>query len=285
MKGYREKRRRSRKYLELAIGALIVGSLGSLAAYGVYRAINREPEPEPVPEPRVFDPYVPPVLKLRATGQYIDPGEKSMLPREQLVKKARDGLKGFDSTKRNIAVCGVARSGKSTLINSLRGIKEGSKDAAFVGEQSGAESITISNYPVKGSNIVLWDIPGFDGTTPFTDYFDRMKLYAFDELILVYTSGICTNVINLYKHCIKRKIPVILVSTIADKTFNLKTRRMTVENAINEMRGDFDHEIDELGLVGTPNAYLVSMWDYMDGGGKMDEQKFVNRILKPSDDV
>ena len=90
----------------------------------------------------------------------------------------------------HFAVCGGSGSGKSSLINALRGMKnieEGSAEVDVV-ECTAA----MKRYPdLRGrmpySRIVWYDIPGA-GTSKHTSwqYFNEQGLFIFDFIILVY---------------------------------------------------------------------------------------------------
>ncbi|KAH9261272.1 hypothetical protein BASA81_000976 [Batrachochytrium salamandrivorans] len=199
--------------------------------------------------------------------------------REQLVQEARSSLPGFDPSKRNVAICGCSGTGKSTMVNALQGIRDGDPGAAKVDEVECTADIT--SYPSGNTNLVVWDLPGC-GTDrhPFEGYFENKKLYAFDGLILTYNSRLDENTVALYRQCVERQVSVMLVRTQADRAFDAKVRRMSPEQANTEMHADFAKELSDLSLVGSTNAFYVSMWDYADGKSKMDEQKFVDLVLQ-----
>ena len=61
----------------------------------------------------------------------------------------------------NIAVVGKAGCGKSTLINSLRGMYPSNEGAAKIGIVEPTLELTAYVHP-ENENIVLWDFPGFN---------------------------------------------------------------------------------------------------------------------------
>ncbi|KAH9258612.1 hypothetical protein BASA81_003114 [Batrachochytrium salamandrivorans] len=200
--------------------------------------------------------------------------------REQLVQEARDSLPGFDPDKHNIAVCGPAGSGKSSLVNVLQGVRDGDPGAAKVDETECTADIT--SYPVSGSHLVVWDLPGC-GTDrhPFEGYFDSKKLYAFDILLLVYKDRLGAHAANLYRECIRRQVSVAVVRTHADVVLQAKLRRgMTAEAAQEEMQSDFLGELRALGIDNCENAFYVSSWDMADHKCNMDEHRFIGMLLR-----
>ncbi|KAF8533364.1 interferon-inducible GTPase-domain-containing protein [Trichophaea hybrida] len=88
---------------------------------------------------------------------------------------------------RNIAVCGNAGSGKSSLINALRGFTNSNSRAVATGATE--TTLELACYTsVHGNTIYNWyDVPGA-GTQKVSDrqYFQRQSLYIFDQLIVSY---------------------------------------------------------------------------------------------------
>lgn len=92
----------------------------------------------------------------------------------------------FDSNSLHVAVCGPAGSGKSSLVNALRGIRNGSVDAATTGttESTLTRSMYIAHASMKA--LTLHDIPGA-GTSriPADQYFENQKLHLFDTILIL----------------------------------------------------------------------------------------------------
>ena len=90
----------------------------------------------------------------------------------------------------HFAVCGPSGSGKSSLINALRGLKNGQEGSAKTGVVECTAA--LQRYPDPRKNIpysrfVWYDVPGA-GTSkiPGWQYFNRQGLFIFDFIILVY---------------------------------------------------------------------------------------------------
>lgn len=80
--------------------------------------------------------------------------------REQLIKEAREKL-GVDAVNNyNFAVVGQSGSGKSSLVNAVRGVPDNDEmRAAKVGEVE--TTADTSAYPSpEHPHIVFWDLPG-----------------------------------------------------------------------------------------------------------------------------
>ena len=110
-------------------------------------------------------------------------------PTEQEFQLAKDRIK-YDPENIHIAVCGIAGSGKSSLINAFRGLKNNSPHAAPTGIVETTEAITRYPDPRKElpyNRLVWFDCPGA-GTleNPGWKYFNQQGLFIFDVVILVY---------------------------------------------------------------------------------------------------
>jgi predicted GTPase len=94
-----------------------------------------------------------------------------------------------------IAVIGRTGCGKTTLINRLRGLPPGDPGEGKVSHGVKEGTITIDEYPVNGTNIVYYDLPGFGSSTDlyrFNDekskqaYASHFKLSTIDYFLLVF---------------------------------------------------------------------------------------------------
>jgi predicted GTPase len=85
----------------------------------------------------------------------------------------------------NIAVTGNTVVGKSSFINSFRGLKANSKGAAAVGVDETTEKPTKYMHPVN-NNIALWDLPGV-GTMKFpkNDYLQKVGFEKYDYFLII----------------------------------------------------------------------------------------------------
>nr|XP_051696892.1 interferon-inducible GTPase 1 [Oryctolagus cuniculus]XP_051696893.1 interferon-inducible GTPase 1 [Oryctolagus cuniculus]XP_051696894.1 interferon-inducible GTPase 1 [Oryctolagus cuniculus] len=96
-------------------------------------------------------------------------------------------LENIDKIPLNVAVTGESGSGKSSLVNSLRGVGHEEEDAA----RTGVEETTIMRTPYKHPkfpNVTIWDLPGI-GTTNFQpkDYLEKVKFGEYDFFIICAT--------------------------------------------------------------------------------------------------
>ena len=123
---------------------------------------------------------------------YLDRGiQPEVWPTEEEFQLAKDRIE-YDPEKLHFAVCGSSGSGKSSLVNAFRGLKNGSPRAAPTGVVETTMAITRcpdlrTGLPFK--RLVWFDCPGA-GTLeiPGWQYFNQQGLFIFDIVIVVYDS-------------------------------------------------------------------------------------------------
>ena len=106
--------------------------------------------------------------------------------KDELEKLAKKGLRelqnylkekcdGWKKTKITIGVIGESHSGKSSFINTMRGLRSGDLGAAEVKNRECTREPTPYIYPANPL-LTLWDLPGV-GTNNFPQetYMDKMN--------------------------------------------------------------------------------------------------------------
>lgn len=122
----------------------------------------------------------------------------------------RDGLYHF-------AVAGTAGSGKSSLINALRGLRNNDAGAAETGVTETTLSVSRFPDPNPKSPIVWYDIPGA-GTLKVPDwqYFNDQGLYVYDALIVLTDNRFTQTDIAILRNARLFHIPCYIVRSKAD---------------------------------------------------------------------
>lgn len=121
-----------------------------------------------------------------------------------------DGLKHF-------AVVGGAGTGKSSLINALRGMTNRDSGAAPINVHETTTNVT--RYPDPSDPKRVWyDVPGA-GTLNISDwqYFKDQGLYMFDAVIILYANRFTTTDIALLRTCHNCNIPTFIVRSKSDQ--------------------------------------------------------------------
>jgi ATPase subunit of ABC transporter with duplicated ATPase domains len=121
----------------------------------------------------------------------------------------------YDPEKLHFAICGSSGSGKSSLINAFRGLKNSDPRAALTGV---IETATyVNRYPdphseLPYSRFIWFEVPGA-GTLniPGWQYFNKQGLFVFDVIILVYdTVNISLEHLKITAHIIHSVSPNLM---------------------------------------------------------------------------
>lgn len=134
----------------------------------------------------------------------------------------------------HFAVAGNAGSGKSSLINAFRGLRNQQPGAAPTGVTE--TTLAVTRYPPANPHhpLVWFDVPGAGTlTVPGWQYFKDQGLYVFDAIIVLFDSSFTTTDITILENCKKYKIPAFIVRSKADQ----HTRNIAIK--------DFDYDSDD----------------------------------------
>ncbi|THH14426.1 hypothetical protein EW146_g5911 [Bondarzewia mesenterica] len=162
--------------------------------------------------------------------------------RKEAERKLREGiqpiiwpsLEEIASVKRRLqykegvfhfAIAGVAGSGKSSLINAFRGVRNNARGACPTGIVETTSVIT--RYPdLTSTNPFVWyDIPGA-GTLKIPDweYFNAQGLYIFDCIIVLFDNRFTATDVAILKNCARFNIPSYIVRSKSNQHIqNMKT--------------------------------------------------------------
>lgn len=153
----------------------------------------------------------------------------------------------------NWGVMGRVGVGKSTLINSLRGIRPKAAEAAPVG----IGHTTRRPHPYSFSGDVarltrnmarLWDLPGADTRDwPASSYIKDVGLRHFDGVIFVTAGALSVTEVDLINQLMGFKVPYFVVRNKVDQDAqnNLEDNDMSVEETLREIRDELiEHGCD-----------------------------------------
>lgn len=150
-----------------------------------------------------------------------------------LAKKTLQYTKG----SYHFAVAGVAGSGKSSLINALRGLRNNDLGAAATGviETTGE----IARYPDSSREIPLiwYDVPSA-GTLKVSDwqYFNAQGLYILDSIIISFDNRFTMTDVAILRNCSRFQIPSYIVRSKSDQH---------IRNTMHDMGYESDDDGDD----------------------------------------
>ncbi|KZT69886.1 P-loop containing nucleoside triphosphate hydrolase protein [Daedalea quercina L-15889] len=177
----------------------------------------------------------------------------------------------------HIAVAGISGSGKSSLINAFRGLRNKDKGAARTGVVETTSQVV--RYPDSDPDLpyTWYDVPGA-GTLSIPDwqYFADQGLYIFNCIIIAIDSRFTASDIAILRNCARFQIPAFIArSKSAQHIRNLaEDMNSDTENGdeeeepdsermararkryIQDTRNNFAHQLREAGLL-VQRVYLV----------------------------
>lgn len=175
-------------------------------------------------------------------------------------------LPAWDCKGINVAVAGSSGSGKSSLINALRGLKPNSPGAAKVGIKETTTEVQKYKFP-ENDKVVLWDLPGI-GTRQFTreSYLNDFPLSKFDIVVVVTANRFLENDMWIATQALAIGRSVIFVRTKID--FDLmNASRDDPENfdevrCIETIKREIDETLSKSGIARmSEGVYFVSSPD------------------------
>jgi signal recognition particle receptor subunit beta len=178
-------------------------------------------------------------LKEGYPPRFAPPGREEV----EAMKYARQ----YDPYNIHLAIAGISGSGKSSLINAIRGLANNDQSAIMAATGVTETTKVIGRYPMSDvrpdSRIVLYDVPGA-GTLeiPGRDYFNSQGLYMFDAIIVLFDNRFTQTDIAILQNCEVVDIPCFVVRSKSD---------MHIENILQSMPGfpsdsdDYDHDNDD----------------------------------------
>ncbi|KZT69851.1 hypothetical protein DAEQUDRAFT_811129 [Daedalea quercina L-15889] len=147
--------------------------------------------------------------QLRAGAQPV------IVPSLQQIREAKQRFQYQDGYL-HVAVGGIAGSGKSSLINALRGLRNGDPGAAQTGIVETTSDIARYPDPDPNKRIVWYDVPGA-GTLSIPDwvYFTDQGLYVFDCILVLFDARFTATDTAILRNCARFLIPAFVVRSKA----------------------------------------------------------------------
>ncbi|XP_028678265.2 interferon-inducible GTPase 5-like [Erpetoichthys calabaricus] len=173
-------------------------------------------------------------------------------------------LDELDSVELNIAVTGESGSGKSTFVNSIRGLCDEDENAAKTGVTETTTEPTMYSYP-KYPNVRLWDLPGI-GTMNFKadEYLEQVNFAQYDFFIIIASDRFKQNHLMLAQEIEKMGKHFYFVRSKIDADLHAsKIRRKSTFNEkkiLMEIRQDCTECLQPLEKK-CPQIFLISGFD------------------------
>jgi len=171
--------------------------------------------------------------------------------REKAEKELREGIRPiiiptraqFRATKLRLqyeeglfhfAVAGIAGSGKSSLMNAFRGLRNKDRDSAPTGIVETTSVIARYPDPNPSHPFVWYDVPGA-GTLSIPDwqYFTDQGLYIFDCVIVLFDNRFTATDVAILRNCARFQIPTYIVRSKS---------KQHIQNAAEDM-GDDEEDV------------------------------------------
>ncbi|EPS98975.1 hypothetical protein FOMPIDRAFT_1096809, partial [Fomitopsis schrenkii] len=149
--------------------------------------------------------------------------------REEAEKNLREGIRPiviptqaqFRATKLRLqyrkdlfhfAIAGIAGSGKSSLINAFRGLRNKDRGAAPTGIVETTSVVARYPDPNPANPFVWYDVPGA-GTLSIPDwqYFTDQGLYIFDCIVVLFDNRFTATDVAILRNCARFQIPTYIV--------------------------------------------------------------------------
>ncbi|KAJ2965039.1 hypothetical protein NQZ79_g75 [Umbelopsis isabellina] len=266
------------KLMDGAIGGLL-GVIGwplapFLACWGVFEVLFKDGPPEPL--------AIPQEIKDKAKREF--------------------GLNCENFY--NIAVAGIAGTGKSSVVNGIMGMHDNDPQAAVTGETEATIKPRGYRHPDLRS-MVLWDLPGAATLHhPAETYFEDKFLCAFDALIIVTAERLQETDIIIAKKAEEKKVPVFFVRNKADQAIEAKLRRFSGSSQEETYKwsaavGDLVKEVKQSiykqlksNNFSTKKLFIISAWNLQEFVSALskrelnkdmhliDEQRFMRTLIE-----
>ncbi|XP_038631533.1 interferon-inducible GTPase 5-like [Scyliorhinus canicula] len=179
---------------------------------------------------------------------------------EAVALLVQKNLYKLDNTEFNIAVTGESGAGKSTFINSMRGLQSDDEAAA----KTGTTLTTMEPIGYKYPNlpyVYLWELPGI-GTKhfPADKYLKKMEFKRYDFFFIISQSRFTENDAKLAKEIKRLRKSFYFIRSKIDgdlHTFEMEDRKVNTAEVLDKIRNYYVDSFKEEGIV-SPTVFLIS---------------------------
>jgi hypothetical protein len=118
----------------------------------------------------------------------------------------------------HLGFSGVVKSGKSSLLNSFRGLTPRDPYAAKVGSCETTSGITRYDDPRSNYPFAWYDIAGFDtNSVPADSYFHNHRLFTLNCILILIKDSFRESDATVIKQCHNHSIPTFIVRSFSDQ--------------------------------------------------------------------
>jgi GTP-binding protein EngB required for normal cell division len=189
--------------------------------------------------------------------------EPEACPTAEQVIKAKTRFQ-FDENLFHFAVAGCSGSGKSSLVNALRGLHNYDEGAAETDIIECTDKIVRYHDPIN-KNFMWYDIPGA-GTidVPALTYFNEQGLFIFDFIIVPVDIRFNETDVAILATCKRFGIPSFIVRSKADQHIEnmMKDKRISKYEArkrfVEITRRNIESNIKNANLDADKKVYIIS---------------------------
>ncbi|XP_078066443.1 interferon-inducible GTPase 5-like [Mustelus asterias] len=182
---------------------------------------------------------------------------------EMTVPLIQEKLKDLDNIELNIAVTGKSGAGKSSFINTMRGLQNNDEGAA----KTGTTETTMKPAPYPHPNlpkVCFWDLPGM-GTLnfPANEYLKKMNFKQYDFFIIISAWRFTENDVKLTKEIKRLGKNFYFVRSKIDNDLDSvrkEGKKLNKEEEMETIRNDCVSNLEKAG-ISSPNVFLVSNFE------------------------
>ncbi|KAG7492468.1 hypothetical protein MATL_G00014730 [Megalops atlanticus] len=181
---------------------------------------------------------------------------------DSAAEKIQDHFDQLDKMVLNIAVTGASGKGKSTFINTIRGLGDEEEGSAPTGVVETTMEPTPYPYP-EFPNIKMWDLPGI-GTENFRpdQYLEQVEFKRYDFFIIVSSERFTCNDANLAREIQKMGKHFYFARSKIDQSLEGEKRKKKYDEkaVLDLIQQDCITGLQKLG-VECPRVFLISSFD------------------------
>ncbi|KAL9540829.1 hypothetical protein MBANPS3_009460 [Mucor bainieri] len=161
----------------------------------------------------------------------------------EILQRAQEEISLNISLFYNIAVVGCSGTGKSSIVNAIRGYKDTHPKASKVGEVETTEKPMPFQHPDLAS-MVIWDMPGVGTQSHQRDtYFQDNYLSCFDLLVIVLGNRLMQDDIDIALQAKEHRIPILFVRSKSDQSRpSINNTEQAIASKAKRHEGDGDYQ-------------------------------------------